>query len=133
MKLTDKINLFVEKKEVTIKGEKKTFVHLTTSISTKDKDGKYVRFTMEVKLKPKKFGDDKLLKLDEGKMYTADLISAWLSVDTYVRNGVTTKKLIIFVDEMKLIDAKLIDQEKRTKALESAKKPQEQDNPDLPW
>lgn len=134
MKLTDKINLFIEKKNYTAKGESKTFVKLSTSVSTKDKDGKYIRFTLEVKLNPKKYTDEMLSKLDDAKMYTAELISAWLACDTYTnKNGVTTKKLIIFVDEMNLIDAKPIDQEKRTKAIENAKKPKGGENPDLPW
>ena len=134
MKLSDKINLFVERRSYTKNGVEKVFTKLSTGISTKQEDGQYIRFTLEVKLNAKKYPEEMVSKLDQNMVYTADLKDAWLACDTYTsKTGVTTKKLVIFVNEMELVDAKPIDQEKRAKALESLKKGKEPKNPALPW
>ena len=103
MKVTDKINLFVEHKSYKKNGEEKVFHKLSTTIATKQKDGSFLRMSLDIIANDKKYPDAVLKKLDENKMYTANIINGWLMVDDYVnKDGKTIKKLVLYVDEMKL-------------------------------
>lgn len=134
MKLTEKINLFVERKPFKKNGVSKTFHKLTTSIATKKTDDTYIRMVVDVIPNAKKYPDAILAKLDPAYMYTANVINGWLVVDSYVnKDGETIKKLCIYVDEMKLEGRSIIDQEKRQKALENVKGKSNGENLDLPF
>lgn len=134
MKLTEKINLFVERKSYKRGGEEKTFYKLTTSIATKQQDGEYLRMVVDVIPNAKKYPDAILAKLDPTYMYTANVINGWLIVDDYVnKDGDQIKKLCIYVDEMKLEGRSAIDQEKRQKALETAKGKADGEKSELPF
>ena len=134
MKLTEKINLFVEHIDYKKNGETKTFHKLTTSIATKQEDGTFLRMPVEVFANTKRYPEGKLAKLSSSNMYTANIKNGWLVVNDYTnKNGEQVKKLCIYIDEMKLEGATPIDEEKRKNALESAKSKKDGQNPDLPW
>ena len=134
MKLSEKLNLFVERKPYKKAGEPKTFYKLTTSIATKQQDGNYIRMVVDVIPNDKKYPEAVLAKLDPAFMYTANVTNGWLIVDDYInKDGKQVKKLCIYVDEMKLEGRSPIDQEKRQKALESAKGKENGENPELPF
>ena len=134
MKLTEKINLFVEPKNYKKNGEDKIYYKLTTSISTKQQDGTYLRMPVDVIANDKKYGEKVLAKLDPSQMYTADIKNGWLIVDDYTnKDGKQIKKLCIYVEEMKLTGKSPIDQEKRNKALQEAKAKQDGEDSDLPF
>lgn len=134
MKLTEKINLFVEPKKFKKGGEEKIFYKLTTSIATKQDDGTYLRIAVDVIPNDKRYSSTVLAKLDPNQMYTADIKSGWLMVTDYFnKDGKQIKKLAIYVEEMKLTGSSPIDQEKRQKAIESAKGVAGGENPDLPF
>lgn len=133
MKVTDKINLFVEHKSYKKNGEEKVFHKLSTTIATKQKDGSFLRMSLDIIANDKKYPDAVLKKLDENKMYTANIINGWLMVDDYVnKDGKTIKKLVLYVDEMKLTGNTPIDTEKRKKALETAKGAKTEEDTELP-
>ena len=134
MKVTDKINLFVEHKTYKKNGEEKIFHKLSTTIATKQKDGSFLRMSLDIIANDKKYPDAVLKKLDENKMYTANIINGWLMVDDYVnKDGKTIKKLVLYVDEMKLTGNTPIDTEKRKKALETAKGAKTEEDNELPF
>ena len=134
MKLTEKINLFVEHKEFTKAGETKIYYKLTTSIATKLENGDYLRMPVDIIVNPKKYPDALLAKLDPMNMYTANIINGWLMVTDYTnKDGKQIKKIAIYVEEMKLVDSKPIDQEKRNKALQRGKGSAGGQNNDLPF
>lgn len=134
MKITEKINLFIEHKEFTKNGETKIYYKLSTSIASKQKDGSYLRMPIDIIANDKRYPDAVLAKLDPMKMYTANILNGWLMVDDYTnKEGKQIKKLVIYIEEMKLLDSKPIDQEKRKKALASAKGEPSGQNTDLPF
>lgn len=134
MKLTDKINLFVEHKTYKKNGEEKIFHKLSTTIATKQEDGSYLRMSLDVIANDKKYPDTVLKKLDQDKMYTANVINGWLMVDEYVnKDGKKIKKIVLYVDEMKLTGNTPIDTEKRKKALETAKGVSSEEDTELPF
>lgn len=134
MKLTDKINLFVERKPYTKNKENKIFYKLSTSIATKQKSGDYLRMALDIIANDKKYPDAVLAKLDPNLMYTANVVNGWLMVDEYVnKDGKNVKKLVLYIDEMKLTGSTPIDQEKRNKALASAKGKADGENNELPF
>lgn len=134
MKLIEKINLFVERKPYKKNGEEKIYYKLSTSIATKQKDETYLRMPVDIIVNDKKYPEALLSKLDPNFMYTANVINGWLMVDSYFnKDGKQIKKLVIYVDEMKLIGKSPIDQEKRKKALENAKTDTNGQNTDLPF
>lgn len=134
MKVTEKINLFVERKPYKKNGEEKIFYKLTTSIATKIDEENYLRMPVDIIVNAKKYPDAVLAKLDPSFMYTADIKNGWLAVDKYVnKDGKEIKKVCIFIDEMKLTGKSPIDQEKRNKALEKAKGGKVEDLDELPF
>lgn len=134
MKVTEKINLFVERKPYKKNGEEKIFYKLTTSIATKIDEENYLRMPVDIIVNAKKYPDAVLAKLDPSFMYTADIKNGWLAVDKYInKDGKEIKKVCIFIDEMKLTGKSPIDQEKRNKALEKAKGGKVEDSDDLPF
>lgn len=134
MKLTEKINLFVEHKPYKKNGEQRIYYKLTTSIATKQQDGSYLRMPIDIIVNDKKYPDSVLAKLKPELMYTANIINGWLIVDDYIsKDGKQVKKLCIYVEEMKLTGSTPIDQEKRQKALETAKGGSDGQNTDLPF
>lgn len=134
MKLTEKINLFVERKPYKKNGEEKIYYKLSTSIATKTNDGDYLRMPLDIIVNDKKYPESLLAKLDPNFMYTANVINGWLMVDKYFnKDGLQVKKLVIYVDEMKLTGQSPIDQEKRKKALANAKGNADGQKLDLPF
>ena len=134
MKLTEKINLFVEPKPFKKNGEEKIFYKLSTSIATKQKDESYKRMVVDVLANDKKYPDAVLAKLDPNFMYTVNIINGWLIVTDYVnKEGRTVKKLAIYVEEMKITGKTAIDQEKRNKALLASKGDADGENNDFPF
>lgn len=134
MKLTEKINLFVEPKPYKKGGEAKTFYKLTTSIATKKQDGSYLRLPVDIIVNDKKYPEATLAKLDPNQMYSADIKNGWLIVDSYTnKDGKEVKKLCIYVDEMKLTGKTPIDQEKREKARNASKTSETEQESDLPF
>lgn len=134
MKLTEKINLFVEPKPFKKNGEEKIFYKLSTSIATKQKDESYKRMVVDVLANDKKYPDAVLAKLDPNFMYTVNIINGWLIVTDYVnKEGRTVKKLAIYVEEMKITGKTAIDQEKRNKALLASKGDSDGENNDFPF
>lgn len=134
MKLTEKINLFVEPKPFKKNGEEKIFYKLSTSIATKQKDESYKRMVVDVLANDKKYPDALLAKLDPKFMYTVNIINGWLIVTDYVnKEGRTVKKLAIYVEEMKITGKTAIDQEKRNKALLASKGESDGENNDFPF
>ena len=134
MKLTEKINLFVERKPYKKNGEEKTYYKLTTSIATKQKDDSYLRLAVDVIPNDKKYPEAVLAKLDPTQMYTANIINGWLIVDDYLnKDGKQIKKLCIYVEEMKLTGHTPIDQEKREKALQASRGDEVGQDTDLPF
>ena len=134
MKLTEKINLFVEPKPFKKNGEEKIFYKLSTSIATKQKDESYKRMVVDVLANDKKYPDAVLAKLDPNFMYTVNIINGWLIVTDYVnKEGRTVKKLAIYVEEMKITGKTAIDQEKRNKALLASKGESDGENNDFPF
>ena len=134
MKLTETLNIFVEHRPYKKNGESKIFHKITTSISTKQKSGDYLRMPVDIVVNDKKYPEAVLAKLDEKFMYKVNVINGWLMVDSYVnKDGDTIKKLVIYIDEWKSISKTPIDQEKRSKALESAKGNEGEQNTGLPF
>ena len=134
MKLTEKINLFVEPKPYKKNGEQKIFYKLTTSIASKKEDGSYIRKPLDVLVNDKKYPEALLAKLDPAFMYTADIKNGWLIVDDYInKEGKSVTKFAIYIEEMKLTGKSPIDQEKREKALKNAKSGSGEQNNDLPF
>ena len=134
MKITEKINLFIERKEYKRNGETKILYKLTTSIRAKKGEDEYVRMSVDVIANPKKYPEAVLAKLDPAFMYVANVKNGWLTIDEYVsKDGKRVKKLVIFIDEMKLESKSPIDLEKREKSLQSAKGGADGENDDLPF
>lgn len=134
MKLTEKINLFVEQKPYKKNGEQKVFYKLTTSIATKQQDGSYLRMVVDVIPNDKKYPEAVLAKLDPTQMYTANIINGWLIVDDYLnKDGKQVKKICIYVEEMKLTGHTAIDQEKREKARQASQGGSVGQDTDLPF
>ena len=134
MKLTEKLNLFVEHIAYKKGGEEKTFHKLTTSIATKQEDGTFLRMPVDIFANAKRYPDAVLAKLDSKFMYTINIKNGWLVVDDYTnKDGKQIKKLCIYVDEMKIESKTAIDQEKREKALESAKSNQTGEDNEFPF
>ena len=130
MKITEQLNLFVNEIAYKKNGTENTFRKATTSIVTKKEDGTILRMPIDVQFNTKKYP---LEKLDPNFMYKVDVKKGWLAVDSYVRDGETRKKLVIFIDEMTIKEKTAIDQEKRKKALEGAKSSATEEDTDLPW
>ena len=134
MKLTEKINLFVDRKPYKKNGEEKVYYKLTTSIATKQQDGSYLRMVVDVIANDKKYPESVLAKLDPTKMYSANIINGWLIVDDYInKDGKQIKKLCIYVEEMKLTGSTPIDQEKREKARQASQSEAVGQDTDLPF
>ena len=134
MKITETINMFVERKPYKKNGEQKTFYKLTATIASKKKDETYIRKSITIVPNEKRYPESVLAKLDPNMMYTAEIINGWLIVDAYVnKDGDTKKEFAIYIDEFTLKKATPIDLEKREKGLAKAKGKSNEENTGLPF
>lgn len=117
--ITGKINVFVERKEITDKDKnKKSIVILSTSIEqAKDKknpDAKRARIYCDVSFTSKAtdWPQSRLDKLKEDHCYTIDILDGFLGVRAWDYNGEQNKRLVIFVNDAKAVAAKQFERKK---------------------
>lgn len=107
MEIRGKMNLFVEVKG---KGEN-TFKVFSTSVSNKDKDGKYTNLSLQVNFAGEKFPKEKTDKLEEGICYTLDVKSGFISCRTFEDKDENLQKRVCLV----VTDAKIESKKKVNK------------------
>lgn len=100
MEITGQITIFVED----VKGkEGNTFKKFSTTISTKDKNGKYINKSLEVQLNKEQFPEERTNKWLTTKCYKLEITSAWLGVRQYTKmlgDQEETKKVIyLYIDQ----------------------------------
>lgn len=117
MEISGKLILFVED----VKGKETTFKKFSTTISTKDSNGKYLNLGLEVRFNRDNIPEQATNKLLASKCYTLEVESAWLSVRKYTKMVNDTeeehKVLYIYVDKATIKSAKEI--KKNPKANDS--------------
>ena len=107
MEIQGKITLFVAKREIEKDGSKKQIVDLTTTLSSKVEEGKYLNKKVVVRLVGKKFPEESLAKLDENKCYQFDIYTGFLAVRSWKdRHGEERRDIEIVVSDGKLLSAK---------------------------
>lgn len=106
MEISGKVTLFVAKREIEVEGKKKLVVDLSTTISSKAEDGNYINKRVKVKLVGKQFSEEALLKLDENKCYTMEVLSGFIGVDSFKSKGQERRELVFVITEAKLKDSK---------------------------
>ena len=106
MEISGKVTLFVAKREIEVEGKKKLVVDLSTTISSKAEDGNYINKRVKVKLVGKQFTEETLLKLDENKCYTMEVLSGFIGVDSFKFKGQERRELVFIITEAKLKDSK---------------------------
>lgn len=105
MEIKGKMNLFVEVKG---KGEE-TFKVFSTSVSNKDKDGKYTNLSLQVNFAGEKFPKEKTDKLEEGFCYTLDIKSGFITCRTFqAKDGSTQKRVCLVITDAKIESKKKI-------------------------
>lgn len=106
MEISGKVNIFVEDN----KGKTGTFKTFTTTISTKDKNGKYLNKSMEVRFNRDNITEEQTNKLLSTKCYTLEVESAWLSVRSYskiINEQEEERKVIyLYIDKATIKSAK---------------------------
>ena len=107
MEIKGKMNLFVEVKG---KGEE-TFNVFSTSVSNKDKDGKYTNLSLQVNFAGEKFPKEKTDKLEEGFCYTLDVKSGFITCRTFEDKDKKIQKRVCLV----ITDAKIESKKKVNK------------------
>lgn len=107
MEIKGKMNLFVEVKG---KGEE-TFKVFSTSVSNKDKDGKYTNLSLQVNFAGEKFPKEKTDKLEEGFCYTIDVKSGFITCRTFEDKDKKIQKRVCLV----ITDAKIESKKKINK------------------
>ena len=82
MEFTGKITIFVED----VKGkEGNTFKKFSTTVSSKDKNGKYINKSLEVQFNRENFSEERTNKWLSTKCYKFEVKSAWLGVRKYTK------------------------------------------------
>lgn len=95
MEISGKINIFVEDN----KGKTGNFKTFSTTISTKDANGKYINKSLEVRFNRENITEEQTNKLLSTKCYTLEVESAWLSVRKYTKviNDQEEERKVIFL------------------------------------
>ena len=107
MEISGKLTLFVEEK----KGkENSTFKTFSTTISSKDANGKYLNKSLEVRFNRDLIPEEATNKLLPSKCYTLEVESAWLSVRSYTKiineESEDRKVIFLFIDKATIKSAK---------------------------
>ena len=98
MEIKGKITIFPEEKQ----NEKGKFIVCKGTISSKDKDGKYLNKSVEVKFDKEKFPREKINSLNPELCYQLEIANGYLVVDGYEKEGKTITSINLFVVEGKL-------------------------------
>ena len=120
MELSGKMNLFVED----VKSQTGTFKKFSTTISSKDANGKYINKSLEVRFNKENIPEEKQNKLLSTKCYSLEVESAWLSVRSYT-------KMVNDEEELRRVIYLYIDKA-TIKGAKDIKKSEEK-NDDLPF